>query len=144
MTGNGSYANRHLETGMKKLVKSHQVNFFGGFQPFGVMYCWAHGKSRHEAAMVAGRFAASHLLFTLSNYRSTTELVSSSRTDSQLGHIAKKRQKTRFKKFVKLMAHNCDLNDLTNFECKENAMSGNGSYVFAETFMKKTRKIASS
>ena len=40
----------------------------------------------------------------------------------------------RFKKIVKLMAHNCDFNDLTNFESKENAMSGNGSYVFAETY----------
>ena len=37
----------------------------------------------------------------------------------------------RFKIFVKLMAHNCDFNDLTNFECKENAMSGNESYVHA-------------
>ena len=27
----------------------------------------------------------------------------------------------RFKKFVKLMAHTSDFNDLTNFECKENA-----------------------
>ena len=30
-------------------------------------------------------------------------------------------KKMRFKKFVKLMAHTSDFNDLTNFECKENA-----------------------
>ena len=44
-------------------------------------------ESRHEAVVVAGRFAASHLLFTFSNYRSTTELVSSSCTDSFVGNL---------------------------------------------------------
>ena len=43
----------------------------------------------------------------------------------------------RFKKFVKLMAHTCDFNDLTNFECEENAMSGKWKLcVFAETYIK--------
>ena len=41
-------------------------------------------------------------------------------------------QKMRFKILVKLMAH-CDFNDLTNFECKEKAMSGNRSYVYSLT-----------
>ena len=84
MTENGSYVNRYVETGKEKLVKSHQVNFFGGFQPFGVT---VGRESRHEAVVVAGRFAASHLLFTFSNYRSTTELVSSSCTDSFVGNL---------------------------------------------------------
>ena len=58
-----------------------KLTFLAGFSllDFGVT---VGRESRHEAVVVAGRFAASHLLFTFSNYRSTTELVSSSCTDS--------------------------------------------------------------
>ena len=63
-----------------------KLTFLAGFSllDFGVT---VGRESRHEAVVVAGRFAASHLLFTFSNYRSTTELVSSSCTDSFVGNL---------------------------------------------------------
>ena len=47
---------------------------------------------------------------------------------SQLGYMAKTRQKTGFIKFVKLTDHTCACNNLTHFECEVQA-TGNGSYV---------------
>ena len=50
----------------------------------------------------------------------------------------------RFKKFVKLMDHTCGFNDLTNFECKEHAMTGNGSYVYMLKLTKYMEKLVKS
>ena len=45
--------------------------------------------------------------------------------------------KTWLKKFVKLTDHTCACNDLTNFECEANAITGNGSYVILQVFPSK-------
>ena len=45
-----------------------------------------------------------------------------------VGPIIKNPPKTRFKTFVKLTDHTCASNDLTNFKCKAQAMTGNGNF----------------
>ena len=58
-----------------------------------------------------------------------------------VGPIIKNPPKIRFKTFVKLTDHTCASNDLTNFKCKAQTMTGNGNFgIMLRLSSKKTRE----
>ncbi len=77
----------------------------------------------------------------LNSKESTTDGdATKGRRGAQLGQVAKTRHVLRSKKLVKFAGYSCDSSSLTNFEYKQDPITGNGNQ---DNLLEKIRRITS-